>query len=90
MNTRTYGSSYQTRTRQVLFIFIHLVFYCGLFTYICEFITNHLEQEAPECDEIRFSTIKPSIDVTGIRNERWHTHTLSLVSIGQRKLHVSY
>jgi len=27
-------------------------------------------QEAPQCDETRFSTIQPSIDVTGIRNER--------------------
>jgi len=23
------------------------------------------------CDETRFSTIQPSIDVTGMRNERW-------------------
>jgi len=29
------------------------------------------EQETPECDETWFSTIQPSIDVTGIRNERW-------------------
>jgi len=28
-------------------------------------------QETPQCDETRFSTIQPSIDVTGIRNERW-------------------
>jgi len=28
-------------------------------------------QEASQCDETRFSTIQPSIDVTGIRNERW-------------------
>ena len=25
----------------------------------------------PQCDETRFSTIQPSIYVTGIRNERW-------------------
>jgi len=29
------------------------------------------EQETPQCDETRFSTIQPSIYVTGIRNERW-------------------
>jgi len=28
-------------------------------------------QETPQCDETRFSTIQPSIDMTGIRNERW-------------------
>jgi len=28
-------------------------------------------QEALQCDKTRFSTIQPSIDVTGIRNERW-------------------
>jgi len=28
-------------------------------------------QEAPQCDETSFSTIQPSIDVTGRRNERW-------------------
>jgi len=43
-------------------------------------------QEAPQCDETRLSTIQPSIDVTEIRNESWHTHTPSLVSIGQSKL----
>jgi len=26
------------------------------------------KQDAPQCDETRFSTIQPSIDVTGIRN----------------------
>jgi len=26
-------------------------------------------QETPQCDETRFSTIQPSIDMTGIRNE---------------------
>jgi len=30
-----------------------------------------VKQEAPQCDETRFSTIQPSIDVTGIRNKRW-------------------
>jgi len=40
-NTRTYWSSYQTITRQDFFITIQKVFYCDLFTYICEFITNH-------------------------------------------------
>jgi len=30
----------------------------------------NLQQETPQCDETRFSTIQPSIDVTGIRNER--------------------
>jgi len=29
------------------------------------------KQEAPQCEETRFSTIQPSINVTGIRNERW-------------------
>ena len=30
-----------------------------------------LIQEAPQCDKTRFSTIQPSIDVTGIRNDIW-------------------
>jgi len=34
-------------------------------------IIIHKLQEAPPCEETRFSTIQPSIDVTGIRNERW-------------------
>jgi len=29
------------------------------------------KQETPQCDETRFSTIQPSIDVTGDRKERW-------------------
>jgi len=29
------------------------------------------KQEMPQCDETRFSTLQPSIDMTGIRNERW-------------------
>ena len=29
------------------------------------------KQETPQCDETRFSTIQPSIYVTGKRNERW-------------------
>ena len=29
------------------------------------------KQETPQCDETRFSTLQPSIDMTGIRNERW-------------------
>jgi len=32
---------------------------------------NKEKQETPQCDETRFSTIQPSIYVTGIRNERW-------------------
>jgi len=32
---------------------------------------NRNRHEAPQCDETRFSTIQPSIDVTGIRNGRW-------------------
>jgi len=28
-------------------------------------------QETPQCDETRFSTLQPSIDMTGIKNERW-------------------
>jgi len=28
-------------------------------------------QETPQCDETRFSTIQPSIDMTEIKNERW-------------------
>jgi len=27
--------------------------------------------KTPQCDETRFLTIQPSIDITGIRNERW-------------------
>jgi len=30
-----------------------------------------IQQEAPQWDEARFSTIQLSLDVTGIRNERW-------------------
>jgi len=30
------------------------------------------KQETPQCDETRFSTLQPSIDMTGIKNERWH------------------
>jgi len=29
------------------------------------------KQEAPQCDETRFSMIQPRIDVTVIRNEKW-------------------
>jgi len=29
------------------------------------------QQETPQCDKTRFSTLQPSIDMTGIRNERW-------------------
>ena len=29
------------------------------------------QQETPQCNETRFSTIQPSINMTGIRNERW-------------------
>ena len=32
---------------------------------------KYKEQETPQCDETRFSTLQPSIDMTGIRNERW-------------------
>jgi len=35
------------------------------------YVDSLYKQEAPQCDETRFSTIQPSIDVTGIRNERW-------------------
>jgi len=27
------------------------------------------KQETPQCDETMFSTLQPSIDMTGIRNE---------------------
>jgi len=37
----------------------------------CFTVSFKLKQETPQCDETRFSTIQPSIDVTGIRNERW-------------------
>ena len=29
------------------------------------------KQEMPQCDKTRFSTLQPSIDMTGIKNERW-------------------
>jgi len=32
---------------------------------------ENMKQKVPQCDKTRFSTIQPSIDVTGIRNERW-------------------
>ena len=35
------------------------------------FHNNNLQQETPQCDETRFSTLQPSIDMTGIKNERW-------------------
>jgi len=35
-----------------------------------EIISSRI-QETPQCDETRFSTLQPSIDMTGIRNERW-------------------
>jgi len=34
-------------------------------------LQNILKQETPQCDETRFSTIQPSVDMTGIRNETW-------------------
>jgi len=34
-------------------------------------LCSKCKQAAPQCDETRFSTIQPSSDVTGIRNERW-------------------
>jgi len=34
-------------------------------------LSNIIKQEAPQCDETRFSTIQPSFDVTGIGNGRW-------------------
>jgi len=39
--------------------------------YQTNIVPDKTKQEAPQCDETRFSTIQPSIDVTGIRNERW-------------------
>ena len=35
------------------------------------FYNTKIKQETPQCDETRFSTLQPSIDMTGIRNERW-------------------
>jgi len=40
MNTRTYWSVYQTRTRLDLFIFIQKVFYCDLLQIIIKDIEN--------------------------------------------------
>jgi len=34
-------------------------------------VQGNVKQETPQCDETRFSTLQPSIDMTGIRNERW-------------------
>ena len=34
-------------------------------------VTCYIKQETSQCDDTRFSTIQPSIYVTGIRNERW-------------------
>ena len=34
-------------------------------------LTVYPIQETPPCDETRFSMLQPSIDMTGIRNERW-------------------
>ena len=39
--------------------------------YIHILLKIHLKQETPQCDETRFSTLQPSIDMTGIRNEGW-------------------
>ena len=48
----------------------------GLSRLICNYILclqpiKENIQETPQCDETRFSTLQPSIDMTGIRNERW-------------------
>ena len=48
----------------------------NIVVYACKNIT---EQETPQCDETRFSTIQPSIDVTGIRNERWQLRMMPLL-----------
>ena len=41
-------------------------------SYICSYISlRNIQQETPQCDKTRFSTLQPSIDMTGIRNERW-------------------
>jgi len=34
-------------------------------------VCSKCKQEAPQCDETKFSTIQPSIDLTGIKSERW-------------------
>ena len=32
---------------------------------------KHAKQETPQCDKTRFSTLQPSVDMAGIKNERW-------------------
>jgi len=32
---------------------------------------KHMKQEKRQCDKTRISTIQPSVDMTGIRNETW-------------------
>jgi len=63
----------------------------GVLSLVRAISTSHI-QETTQCDETRFSTIQPSIDMTGIRNERgplfklhW-LHAPGLVSIGQNQL----
>jgi len=54
MNTRTYWGSYQTRTRQDLFIFIQKVFYCDViyshkYVNLLQIIIKDIENEKVRC-----------------------------------------
>ena len=70
MNTRTYWSSYQTRTRQDLFIFIQKLFYCDLFTWICEFLTIHHKKHQHWKGNMCFSNIFKWFRCVRIRGHR--------------------
>jgi len=96
--------SYQSK--ELLIVYWHMNHHCdGDSAVTLHYLNSRksksdtCKQETPQCDETRFSTIQPSIYVTGIRNERWQwwkimmslfwlhwLHAPSLVSIGQSKL----
>jgi len=52
-----------------------------------------MKQETPQCDETRFSTLQPSIDMPGIRNERWqirkHDAIILVASVACTKIGVN-
>ena len=100
MNRRTYCSSYQTRTRQDLFIFIQKVFYCHLFTQRCEFITNHHQLHRKCKGKMCFSKQLKWLDdgifprsivkklAFNFMSYSWNWQLYNLYTCGDVKLHV--
>jgi len=72
------------------------MFFNPIFSCCNNFPQSKDEQETPQCNETRFSTIQPSIYVTGMKDgsdekmmslfRLYWLHAQSLVSIGQSKL----